>query len=83
MRKPKGDLVAWWGKLEGESPDVCFHWDKHKSDGHLLYMFFNQHQVDYNGDLKKSFMEELESRGYDITTLKFSIQRKKDVVIGS
>lgn len=77
MRKPKGDLVAWWGKIKGESPDICFHWDKHVADGHLLHYFLTRPDVDRHGNVMKSFIEELESRGYDITTLKFSIQRKK------
>jgi hypothetical protein len=59
-RRPKGALVAWWDHRES---DLHFAWDRRKADGHLLYGAI--------GPLAK----ELEKRGYDITTIKFSIQR--------
>ncbi len=75
-------LIFKFGKLEGE-------WDfiaaggpgTHRADRNLLlYMFTCQHQLfDFMGIPKteKSFLEELESRGYDTKTIKFSIERKK------
>lgn len=65
-------LWARWSKRER---DLLFSWDAMQSGsahGHLLHGFFDIVQSS-NG---KSLVEELEARGFDITTLRFSIRKK-------
>jgi len=59
-------LTYKWSKRE---KDFLIHFPR-KCDGHLVNSFFNGH---VNG---KEFLEELEKRGYDLTTLKFEIKEK-------
>lgn len=59
-------LRAYWWKKER---DIAFHWPggyQTKCDGHYL-----------SGIFTKEFQDEMERRGYDITTLKFEISPKK------
>jgi len=55
-----------------------------KRDSHLIHHYICSEKMsrDYSrgGEIKfdPSLIKELEDRGYDLTTLKFSIQRKKD-----
>jgi len=75
-------LKASWSKRE---KDLVFHHPDHKANGHLLYsvLCVERPYVDYrdNGErfiaYAKSFVAELEERGYDITTLRFSICKKE------
>ena len=53
-------------------------------DGHLLFYHLLSDKLQYGEDKKNNtpytkynFAEDLESRGYDLTTLKFSIEKKK------
>jgi hypothetical protein len=80
LRAPKakpGELVAKWGKVEGME-DVCYAWGDgvSKCDAHLLNSALSakQHRP-FDGSWSPSFLDELKSRGYDITTLKFSIRK--------
>lgn len=88
----EGQLLARWGKLRHASPDLVFAWGHGvpKCDASLLYGVFGAKQVRIafnDEDRKKSggrsyyfdktLAEELTERGYDITTLRFSIERKK------
>lgn len=62
----KGDgrpLRAYWSKREH---DLMIDYPT-SPDGWFLH-----------GILSKEFTEELKSRGYDITTLRFSIKQKSD-----
>ena len=81
-RTPKmkpGHLMAQYGKLPHDSPDLIFTWGPgcHKGDASLLHYVFCMKQ--YNPVTGKfddrSFVDELQSRGYDITTLRFSIEK--------
>ncbi len=69
---PKRDrenaLFANWSKRQ---KDVMFHYPS-KSDGHWLHCWFSWARV---GIDKTSFLEQLEERGYDITTLRFSVKK--------
>lgn len=70
MARPRGALVAWWNKRER---DLSIAWDRFPPDGHMLFGV-----LDFiAGPSGKTFRQELEDRGYDITTLRFSIERKK------
>lgn len=70
-------LAAKWSKRE---KDVMFYYPGSKSDGHLLHCFFSYARTSFTemqDPKSKSLLDELEARGYDITTLKFSIKKKK------
>lgn len=81
----KRDLWAYWSKRER---DIMFNWTGFtyddddnivrkggtKRDGRVLHDFFSH----VKGSLGTTFIEELEKRGYDITTLKFSISKKEN-----
>lgn len=76
-RDKKRCLRACWGKPEGEpvgSRDIIFHYPTRKCDGSLLYHAFSQPL----GDNGKSLMDELVDRGFDLSTLRFSIQLKDE-----
>lgn len=90
-RKPtakQGELKVAYGKLDRWSdPDIIFCWGPGTSgrDSRLLHLFFGTERprTDYSVippriTFDKSMLQELEARGYDLTTLKFSIQKKKD-----
>jgi hypothetical protein len=86
-----GELKAQWGKERYNNPDLHYAWGKGigKCDAHLLHnvLTSKRQSVDYDAPLgsprflwtkyEPSFIEELELRGYDIATLKFSIQKKR------
>jgi hypothetical protein len=65
-------LRARWSKRE---KDILISFPS-KPDGHLLQIYLNCERYSFDGTIMPSLVKELESRGYDITTLKFSIQRK-------
>lgn len=67
-----GWLTAFWGREpRGCSKDLVFG-SPSRPDGHFLYGVFSFLEVHAG----KTFTQELESRGYDITTLQFSIRKK-------
>ncbi len=87
LRKPKlkdGELRVYWGKLPYDSPDVVFAWQGNsmmRRDTALLCSVFSQRQPDPHkmpifSVMLPSLTEELVARGYDLTTLKFSIMKK-------
>jgi len=83
VSQPKGDLTAHWNPspVYGTDPqtgrrgDVVFTTTDgpHATDGRrLLYHAFSIVKVHDD----KCLLDELEARGFDLTTLKFSINRK-------
>ncbi len=78
FRTPKlkdGELRVYWGKLPHDSPDVVFSWQGDRSmkrDTALLCYLFSEREL----GTSRSLLEELEDRGYDITTLRFSVMKK-------
>jgi hypothetical protein len=69
-------LMARWSKKED---DVLFSFPR-KVDGHLLSFYFGHlkpRQLLDSDPEPKTFFEELEARGYDLKTLRFSIKRKR------
>lgn len=87
-RKPTakdGELKAVWGKIYSyDTPDLCYAWGKgiYSADSHLIHNVFTAERYGFKmaGEPSKpmlSFLKELEARGYDLTTFKFSIQKKK------
>lgn len=76
-------LKAYWSKREN---DLMFYHPDRKANGHLLhnvlcaprpYLDFSNGRRDIAFD--KSFVEELEERGYDVKTLRFSVCKKEPV----
>ena len=72
-----GQLIAWYGSLErGENPDFCIAYGGEgadRSDGRILCHAICNAKL---WDTDVTLLQELEKRGYDLNTLKFSIQQK-------
>jgi len=81
-RQIANTLKAQWGKLEGSDPDLCYAWGEgvEKCDARLLHYTFTCGRLAPLNPAKidPSFIEELERRGYDITTFRFSIKKKAE-----
>lgn len=86
-RAPKakpGELVMRWGKMPNDSPEMCYAWGDGASrrDMVLLHIAIASQHPDLAvsplfSKMNPSLLEELEARGYDLTTLKFSIFKKQ------
>jgi hypothetical protein len=75
VAKPGQLLVKWGRPSRGESPDLMFAWGAEgaaKSDARVLSSAFEECDV-FDG---QNLRQVLQERGYDITTLKFSIEQK-------
>jgi len=71
----KGDLTAYWSSGQG---DVMFNSTGDAVNGRrLLYHAFSVVKMGSELDAK-SLLDELEARGYDLSTIRFSIDRKLD-----
>lgn len=72
MEKKFDSLKVKWSKKENDFlisfPRSC--------DGSLINDYLFNHQYWYDSRMKKSLKDELEERGYDLTTIKFSIKLK-------
>ena len=69
------DLKVKWSKKEN---CLLYYFDKYSSDGSTLCDFFERITSKFTCDGKeRALQNELIARGFDITTLKFSIKRKK------
>lgn len=72
----KRKLVARWDKRE---EDVVFIWPTRKTDGHLLHhVLASKRYAPDSNTWERSLLEELERRGYDITTFRFEIALKDE-----
>lgn len=87
FRAPKakpGELLVRYGKLPNDSPDVVIAWGDgaSKRDGAFLYyrLACGRPALLPGGKPEISLIEDLEARGYDITTLRFSIMKKQSGV---
>jgi hypothetical protein len=87
FRRPKlkdGQLLVYWGRLPHDEPDIIYSWQgdsSMKRDSSLLCYHFGSRRPDplakpLYSKMEPSFLEELELRGYDLTTLRFSIMKK-------
>jgi hypothetical protein len=81
-----GQLVAKWGRASREDlPDLSYAWGEGvpRADARMLDTAFTAQRMSRSFPTMEvvyepSFLEELEARGYDISTLRFSIQKKID-----
>ena len=77
-----GELVCMWGFADGEGPDVTYYAGEgvHRTDQRLLHNVIAcprpYPKLSGGIDWDKSLLDELTERGYDITTLRFSIRKK-------
>lgn len=89
LRKPKledGELKMYWGREPNDRPDIMLAWQGDRSmkrDTNLLHYFMCSKHPDPDAQpifskMNLSLIEELDARGYDLTTLKFSIKKKKE-----
>lgn len=84
LKAKPGELRAYYGMADGEGPDICYaHGDGvSRSDARLLHSTLSGDRMtlDFPGighRFDPSFIDELESRGYDITTLRFSVKKQQ------
>lgn len=80
-RARDGQIKAQWGKLADSYPDLCYVWGKgtSRADARLLHnMLSLKPYMPLTKEFCPSFLEELDARGYDITTLKISVEKKRD-----
>ena len=76
-----GQLRMFYGRLPDDSaPDICYSWGDgcSKRDGALLnWVMASERPGLLPGDpYFPSLLKDLESRGYDISTLEFSIKKR-------
>ena len=65
--------------MKYSAPDLCYAWGEGvpSCDARLLDSALTGKRHHPVGDIwDPGFLEELEKRGYDLTTLKFSVQKK-------
>ena len=79
MGKPRRDthLMARWSKGQG---DLLYYHPDRRVDARLLDNVFARPHPRFDGSMGKTFLEELEARGYDLTTLRFSVALKPAAV---
>ena len=74
-----GQLIAKWGRpSKGEDPDLCYAWGgggADKSDSRCLMGALEDAPTSSGLGLRA----ELELRGYDISTLRFTINLKEPI----
>lgn len=78
-RSPKvkpNSLIFQRGKIRGEI-DMCIFWNNIPNcDRSLVMYYLATENINFKGGYIKSFLQELEERGYDLDTLKFSIEKR-------
>lgn len=85
MRDAKpGELIAQWGTMPyGETSrdgELCYAWGAgcRSADISLLHFTFaSPTYLPGRFDPEPSFLKDLERRGYDLTTFRFSIRKKQ------
>ena len=76
----EGQIKMQRGRLDGEEDMLIFFGDGvPRCDRALVFNTLCSDRYGFNSTKPDpSFIEELELRGYDLETLKFSIERKQD-----
>lgn len=73
----KGQIIFQRGRIDGEI-DMCLYYNGIPScDKSLVFYYLSAENINYSGGTLKSFIQELEDRGYDLDTLRFSIEKKR------
>lgn len=84
IAKPGEVKIAYGRASRHDAPDICAAWGGHGADKPdartIMHALTERRMVPAFPSLefeeRPSLVEELEARGYDITTLRFTIQRK-------
>jgi hypothetical protein len=79
-RTKQNTLEAKWSPKE---KDIVYRWPASKVDGHFLHYVFDVPRKREDGTYDDPVWKQLEARGYDITTARFSIMKKADQPKGS
>lgn len=78
-RAKPGELCMFYGRLPGDAPDVIYAWGAgcSKRDGALLNMILGSKRPPLLPfePWEPSLLDELVARGYDLSTLSFSIRK--------
>jgi len=74
----EGQIIMQRGKVDGE-PDMCIFYGDNtpRCDRSLVMNYLCSTRLNWQQNVEPSLIEELEKRGYDLETLRFSIERKK------
>lgn len=86
-----GLLQVYYGRVDGEPPGICYQYGgsgADRCDSHLMHGVFGSPRLELcfsEEDRRKhgpykwgpTLIQELEKRGYDISTLRFSIEQKR------
>jgi hypothetical protein len=81
-RPRPGQLKAQWGSIEGETPCLVYAGGEGTAREDRAFIHYLLTSINWMGPLhdkwafEPSFLDELTARGYDITTLKISIEKK-------
>lgn len=84
LKAKPGELRVYYGKADRWSdPDVCYAWGEgsHSADARMLHSVISVKRMvpkDISAagyGYEQSLIDELKERGYDITTLRFCIQK--------
>jgi len=82
-RRPKvssGEIKLQKGKCEYDGVDMFIYFGDGvpKRDRALIFNYICSDNINYSGGKYPSLIEELEKRGYDLDTLRFSVSHKKN-----
>jgi hypothetical protein len=83
FRRPSrrdGKLDVWFGKIDGDGPDMCVQSGNgcggSSTRGYVLGLFCNKQVYAGSPGWADAFLEEMDKRGFDVSTLRFSISLK-------
>jgi hypothetical protein len=74
-RTRENSLDIRWSARER---DIVYRHPTHKADGHLLHYVFDVPRKREDGTYDDPVWKQLEDRGYDLTTVRFSICKKTE-----
>lgn len=77
MPMREGRLSASWGYTKAQETEDIYYTNgpgTAREDAHLLHYFFDC-AVEHNN--KRSLIEELKARGYDLKTLRFIVEKTR------
>lgn len=87
-RRPKvieGQIKMQRGRIDGDNPDMCIFFGDNvpRCDRSLVMNALCSERMHFDLSTTRpkfgpSLIDELEKRGYDLETLRFSIERKQD-----
>lgn len=78
------ELLMQWGRMPKDVPDICYAWGPgcERADARLLHCMLASQKPDVRAHplfskMLPSLLEELEARGYDLTTFRLSIRKRQ------